>query len=561
MNRRIFLLSCLGLSALPVQAFQARPKVLIFPTAMGRLAAVTEEKAGPDGLTDGDRISMAARAVRERLDDEKVVTTLLYDGSDSYFQKAIADAKVKLAPGTEPDEAARIKIGAQLGVHYVVTVYSRLSIEQPLSQKPAPKPEELKGRRKQIADSLGQKPIEQVNQLNTIAGSQQPPVLEMEAIELRPGGKVGQRWQDRIGMAAVQGGRRAPGAIPPGMESAARTLVYRFLGGPLKEFTRTALDPSLIPPSTPRPAPAEVVPLDYDLEATRLITEAQEQLRRDQAPGAIALLRQAVNYQPRAAASRILLAEAYQKAHRPADAANEIRRALKLTTDATPGQRAELIRLLARALVEDGDQDGATQLFNQLLADNPRNSEARLGLAELLLARNQGEAAEIQFRLIREHDKNNVDAGQGLASLLLSRGALDEAIKEAQASPPAVRHAMATQIFIESAQSVAARMLQNRAAWEENKLSREIFYKAATSQSDRAKQLAELLTTAPPPENAPEVLRVSHNRRVLAANLLSQSLGSLKEFLETGEAATGVRARTLLNEFYTEMKDAQSAKK
>ena len=561
MNRRIFLLSCLGLSALPAQALQTRPKVLIFPTAMGRVSAVTSEKAGPDGLTDGDRISMAARAVRERLDEEKVVTTLLYDGSDRYFQKAITDAKLKLASGTEPDEAARIKIGAQLGVHYVVTVYSRLSIEQPLSQKPAPKPEELKGRQKQIADSLGQKPIEQVNQVNAIASTQQPPVLEMEAIELRAGGKVGQRWQERIGMAAIQGGRRAPGAIPLGMESAARTLVYRFLGGPLKEFTRTALDPSMVPPSTPRPAPVEVIALDYDLEAARLITEAQEQLRRDQAPGAIALLRQAVNYQPRAAAARILLAEAYQKAQRPADAANEIRRALKLTTDATPSQRAELIRLLARVLVEDGDQDGATQLFNQLLADNPRNSEARLGLAELLLARNPGEAAEIQFRLIREHDKNSIDAGQGLASLLLSRGALDEAIKEAQLSPPTVRHAMATQIFTESAQAIAARMLQNRTAWEENKLSREIFYKAATSQSDRAKQLAELLTAAPPSENAPEVLRVSHNRRVLAANLLSQSLGSLKEFLETGEAATGVRSRTLLNEFYTEMKDAQNAKK
>ncbi len=62
-------------------------------------------------------------------------------------------------------------------------------------------------------------------------------------------------------------------------------------------------------------------------------------------------------------------------------------------------------------------------------------------------------------------------------------------------------------------------------------------------------------------ETASESVRLAHNRRVLAANLLAQSLSSLQEYLETGEAATGVRARTLLNEFYTEMKDAQSPKK
>jgi Tfp pilus assembly protein PilF len=291
------------------------------------------------------------------------------------------------------------------------------------------------------------------------------------------------------------------------------------------------------------------------------VGSAQEQLRRDLPIPAIALLRQAINYQPRAAESRLLLAEAYHKAHRPADAVSEIRRALKIATDATATQRAELIRLLARSLVEDGDQEGATQLFTQLLADNPKNVEARLGLAELLIARNQPEAAEIQYRLIREHDKNSVEAGQGLLGILLTRGALDDAMKETRESAPMVRHAMATQLFIESANALAARMLQNRAAWEENKLSREIFYRATISQSERAKQLAELLTAAPPLESAPDIQRITHNRRVLAGNLLSQSLAGLKEFLETGETTTGLRARTLLNEYYTEMKDSQSGKK
>lgn len=569
MKRRYFLLSCLGLCGVPAWAVQPRPRVLIFSNAQGRVAAATEQKAGPDGLNDSDRITLAARAVRERLDEEKVVTTLVYDGADPYFQKAAADAKLKLAPGAEPDEAARIKIGFQLRVHYVVTVTSRLSFEVPPAKLPedkqAPEITGLTGKQKQLAQALGQKPLELANQVAEVAAVQGSPMLEMESVELKPGGKLGGRWQDRAAMLALQngGGRRPKGAIPPGMESAARTLVFRFLGGPLKEFSRSTPDPTLLPP-TAAPATAaagEVAPLDYDAEVTRLIGEAQEQLRREQLVSAMALLRQAVNYAPRAASARILLAETYQRAHRPTEAVSEIRRALKLATDATAVQKAELTRLLARCLVDDGDQEGATQLFNQILAENPKNTEARLGLAELLLTSNQHEAAEIQFRIIRQSDAASLEAGQGLASVLLSRGALDDAIKETRQSPPAVRHAMATQVFVLTANSLAARTLQNRAAWEEMKLSREIFYKATTTQTDRTHQLADLLTESPPAEGASEVLKLAHNRRVLAANLLAQSLANLKEFLETGETATGTRARTLLNEFFTEMKDSEKPKK
>lgn len=549
LNRRVFLLTGLGLAVVPEAQAQSRPRVLIFPTSLGRLAVASEEKPGSDGLTDADRINMAARAVREQLEAENVVTTLLYDGKDTYFQKAMAAAKVKLSAGSEPDEATRLKIGAEVGAYYIMTVFSRLSVEQGLQGPPkdAPKPS-----RKQ-----GEKTIEQIYlpATNTIP---LPPSLELEAIEVKPGGKAGQRWQDRIAVSsAMASGRRAPGAIPAGMETAARTLVYRFLGGPLHDLTRTSLDPSLLPPpQKPKPVVPEAPPLDYDAEAARLIQDAQEQLRRDQHLAAIALLRQAVNFQPREAAPRLLLAEAYQRAHRPGEAANEVQRALKLATAATPAQRAELLRLLARSLVDSGDQDGATQLFNQLLADNPANTEARLGLADLLLSRGQNEAAEIQFRLIRDRAPGSIEAGQGLARLLMARGSLDDAIKETKASVPLVQHAMATLIFVQTATGIAARTVQNRTAWEENKLNREIFYKATLSQSERAKQLADMLGLAAPPESVSEPIRLAHNRRVLAANLLSQAISSLQGFLETGEAATGVRARTLLNEFYTEMKDA-----
>ncbi len=559
MKRRLFLLGSLGFAALPVTAVQPRPLVLIFPTSLGRLAVVTQEKAGPDGLLDGDRINLAALAVRNQLDEEKVVVTLLYDSNDTYFKKALESAKIKLAPGTEPDETLRLKIGAQVGAHYILTVFSRLSVDQPQTAKPVKVPE-LTGKEKKIAETQGQKPLEQVNL--TTPGMPTAPTLELEAIEIKPGAKAGRRWQDKIAMAAAnEGGRRPVGSIPNGMQSAARTLVYRFLGGPLREFSRNAVDPSLLPPpSVPKPPVVEVPTTDFDAESTRLQREGMDLLSHDKVPAAIVLLRQAVNYQPRSATPRLLLARAYLQARRPGEAANEVRRALKLAEAPTPEQRAELTRLLAHSLVEDGDIEGATLLFNQLLAENPANTEARLGLTELLLSRGQNEAAEIQYRLIRERDPDSVEAGQGLARLLLARGALEDAIKEARSSNPPIRHLMATLIFVETATGLAGRMVQNRTAWEENKISREVFYKAATTQAGRAKLLAELLTAAPPTETAADIVKIAHNRRVLAANLLSQALGSLQGFLETGELAGGVRARTLLNEFYTEMKDSQNPK-
>ncbi|WP_309708067.1 tetratricopeptide repeat protein, partial [Armatimonas sp.] len=456
MNRRIFLQAGLGLAVLPVStvAAQTRPRVLIFPTTLGRLAVATEQKPGIDGLTDGDRINLAARAVREQLEAENVVTTLLYDASDTFFQKALAGAKVNLPAGTEIDEAARLKLGAAVGAHYILTVFSRLAVDQIVTSAITP--------------------------LTS-------PTLEVESIAIKSGGKPGVRWQDKIMVAASNdSGRRPIGAIPAGVESAARTLVLRFLGGPLREFSRTALDPTLLPPPVkPRPAVVEAPPLDFDAEAGKMMLEAQEQLHRDQPIAAIALLRQVVNYQPRIMAPRLLLAEAYQKAKRSSEATGEIRRAMKLITGATPEQKSELTRMLARILLEDGDQEGATQLFNQLLMENPNNTEARLGLAELLLSKGQNEAAEIQFRLIRDRDPGSVEAGQGLVRLLSARGALEDAIKETKASLPAVQNPMATLVFIESATGLAARTVQNRAAWEEKKLSREVFFKATANQATR----------------------------------------------------------------------------
>lgn len=561
MQRRVFLLSLLGVAALPALSSPTRPLVLIFPVVGGRLSTVTAEKPGPDGLSDGDRITMAARAVRAQLDSEKVVDTLLFNPSDIFFQRSAASAKVKLPPGGEPDEVGRLKIAKEVGAHYIATVFSRLAGEAPALPKNSEAP--LNDRQRRIAEATGQKPIERVN-LPTENLPLAAPSLEVELLELKPGGKLGLRWQERVAMVASNDSptvRRNQG-IPPGMESAARTLVLRILGGPLREFSRTAVEPGLLPPSAAaQKNEPELPPLDFDAEVGVLVAKAKELMERDRAGSAVPLLRQAINYAPRKALPRVLLTEAYLQIRRSTEAINEAKRALVVASDATPEQKAELTRLTARAMIDRGDQEEATRLYTQILKDNPKNTEARVGLAEMLLAKQENEAAEIQYRLIRQYEPGNPEAGRGLVRLLVAKGALEDAVREAKTSPEAIRHLMATVIFLEAASALAVRVVQNRTAWEEGKLSREIFYKATVSQSERAKLLAELLSSTAPPESEREVVRMAHNRRVLAANLLSQALGSLQAFLETGEVASGSRARTLITEFYTEMKDAQNPAK
>lgn len=555
MQRRVFLFSLLGSLVVPVSAAPPRPLILLFPTAAGRIATVTGEKPSPDGISDGDRITLAARAVREKLDEEKVADTLLFDLNNVFFQRAAESAKIKLQPGFEPNEIERVRLGAAVGAHYIVTVFSRLAGDTPIPQNTEPP----KDRQKKQGEALGQKSIKQVT-LPTENLPSNAPTLEVELLQLKPGAKVGLRWQSRVAMvASSDGGVRKPDAIPAGMESAARTLALRILGGPLREFSKTAMDPALLPPTAqPSPARVEAPPLNFEQEVTRLLTQAQELLDRERSAAAIPLLRQAVNYAPRKALPRLALAKAYFQEKRVGDVINESKRALLVAADLTAEQRSDFSRLMARALLENGDQDEATLLFTEILKANPESADARLGLAEILLSRRENDAAEIQYRLIRQKDPANQEAARGLARLLIAKGALEEAVKEAKASPIAAQNAMATVIFLDTANMLAARVIQNRAAWEEGKLSREIFFKATVAQSERAKLLAELLSGATPPETEREVVRMAHNRRVLAANLLAQAFSSLQSFLETGEAALGSRARTLITEFYTEMKDAQN---
>lgn len=557
-----------AVAALPAAA-RAKPVLLVFPSGQSRIApATTADTRKGDGLDDTERITLAARLVRSQLEEEGAVEAVLFDRESPAILRAVTESGIK--PGTaELTEEQKLRIGSAFGAHYVLSVTARgggdlLRLDSQISAineagrkafdtATAPK-DGKKGEKKP--------PPQPVNpNLPPLGG----PTLELEAVEVKRGGK---RWRDTITIgnqdAASLRDLAAKGqAYPTALSTAARSLVIRFLNGPLRDARLAAVDRSLLPPPAPPPptvtiAEAEGRPVDPEAEAAEQIRRA-ETLRRDgQMAASLLTLRRAVSLAPRSLAPRLALTNAYLDAGKPAEAASEARRALTLVRAIPDDSRRELTRLVARALADDRDVAGARAVYEQAIKDDPNSSEFRLAYADLLVAQGESAPAEVQYRIVRRREPGNLEAARGFGRILAARGDFDLALKEAaESGSPLGRYTLATVVFIESANQIAGRIAQTRAAWEEGKVTREAFYKAVNAQSERATRLVALLTTSAPPQEVAEIERQAHKRRVLAGSLLSQAIASLIGYLETGEAAAAVRSRTLLTEFLFEMKQSQ----
>jgi ABC-type branched-subunit amino acid transport system ATPase component len=132
---------------------------------------------------------------------------------------------------------------------------------------------------------------------------------------------------------------------------------------------------------------------------------------------------------------------------------------------------------------------------------------------------------------------------------------MDEALRELMAiEQDSPRHAFGTTVFTILANVTVDRLQNNRRAWEAGTLNRETFYKATTTLSQRATQLLAMLTLAPSPKTGGDAVLIQHRRRVLAGNLLAQATTSLLTFIETGDQAAGIRAKSQADECATELK-------
>jgi tetratricopeptide (TPR) repeat protein len=82
----------------------------------------------------------------------------------------------------------------------------------------------------------------------------------------------------------------------------------------------------------------------------------------------------------------------------------------------------------AAELARQGNDQAALDAYRRLAAANPRDHQARLGIARLHLAMGHPEFAEPVFRSILLEDPTNADAMLGVGKSLAALGRIDEAL-------------------------------------------------------------------------------------------------------------------------------------
>ncbi|MFY7952338.1 MAG: tetratricopeptide repeat protein, partial [Armatimonadaceae bacterium] len=443
----------------------ARPILLIFPSGYGKLVPVASGSEVNDGLSDFERILKAAKVVRGLLEEEAAVDAVLFDKESPAMVRALSESKVVPGPAEFTDEQ-KLRIGSAFGANYVVSVNARggaelMQIDDQVARINAAGRQSFDnaGGQGNAKGAKGDKPRPVLPNLPVVAG----PSLEIDAIEVRRNGK---RWKDRITIGGQEAqsladlAQKQP-AYPTALASAARSLILRFLNGPLRDARLAAVDRSLLPPpAAPAPtitqAELEGKPVDPAAEATDLMRKA-DVLRRDGLTGsALIHLRQAVSTHPRAAAPRLALMRAYADLGRGADAADEARRALQLARDLNDDDRRELAQTVARNLASGQSSAESRTAYEAAVKANPDSVDTRVAYADLLLAQGDTPLAEVQFRIARKKDPSNADAARGLGRIVAARGDLDEALKEASETPhPLGRWTFATVVFLDAASPIA----------------------------------------------------------------------------------------------------------
>jgi len=572
-----------------------KPLVVLFTTtaaASSVAGGVTATPTSSDGLLDAQRAQIAVRAVRDRFAESGVADAVIYVPDAPLFVRAALDAKLTLTDPASPTPAERLNLGKAIGALSVILITAQAVKDKPGTVQVGLEATNVSNR-KVYSDSAetGGGSI-----LDTLPGASSAPTLS--------------------GGGADTGTPQEPLPLANGRDNVwmtvSNTLVLRYLMGPLGEYTRAlapaGLAPSIkptplptylpdvtvpSPPAAPTPSPSPtpvattpkpnvplVTPPHTAAPATptrttgigtgtamqeAVVKEARQQadalIAGNDLPGAIVVLRRAVNLAPRSLPLRTLLARTYLSAGQAGDAAAEARRAL---TVAAPNSdrpaRMDMMRLMADIDARNGDHTAARAAYEEILTAQPQAQWARLGLADTLLRQGDTDGAEAAYQAVHKAEPSNRDAVLGLARVAISRGDFNGAIAQIAdvGGDSAVRLALTSTLFDEVAQKTADAVAQNRVAFDGGQLTREVIYKATTAQSARVVSLLSLLRASAPPADAAPAVMKPYRHRVFAATLLSQAVDGVLAYLEKGEKGAGDQATLLIGEFRKELAAAQA---
>ena len=138
----------------------------------------------------------------------------------------------------------------------------------------------------------------------------------------------------------------------------------------------------------------ETIPVPSNLSADSLVLKGYDALRRGDTDEAIALLTAAVKKQPNDAMARLYLGHALLKAGQASAAAEQFQLAQSMGAQLRPLDKAAW----ADALLAAGRRQQAQQMYEQLLQQNPKLLQARLGLLRTYMATGNRKRAEALAR-------------------------------------------------------------------------------------------------------------------------------------------------------------------
>lgn len=239
------------------------------------------------------------------------------------------------------------------------------------------------------------------------------------------------------------------------------------------------------------------------------------------------LLKQLIDRQPEQLEHRTTLAGFYIQQQRLDDAERVYREAIRVSA-----KDANRYLPLVEFLVRRGKGEDAVAELSKAIADNPKASVLRFGLANLHEARGETGKAESVYRDIVALDERAPDALKAknrLAVLSLAQGREDEALKTVG------------EVLAESPQDNQALLLQGR---------------IALSRKDAQKAIASFRSVLKDQPDAAEVLNL-----LAAAHLLDGKPALAQESLEKAVAVDpkDFASRKNLVEFFVRQKNFQSA--
>lgn len=492
--------------------------------------------------TKGDQLDQnvgIASPLAELLEATRRVDVLVYETDASYIQRAIQEGLLQASEAVAtPSAEQKRRIVQALGGEVALTVRAVWR------EKP---PEPLRQPRGRRAD---------LNQLKDLPAN---PVVLVSAVWMPiSGGRV---WQVQLESQPVQ--RALPGgrvAIDPvsTARTAASNLVTRLLAEPMANLAR--IETTQREAQEARANIPVATQTDSEQMMRQFLEEGDRFARAGDLANAIESYRRAADVRPTHPEPRRRLIDAYLKRRMEEAALEEGLRAMEMVSDSSA-----LWLLVADAYMSANRLQEAENLYRRMLERDPQNITAWLHLGDLLWNRARIGEAEACYQQAVQHAPDNPEPLLRLVRLNLARARFEpaqQALQQLYTLLADAEEARLSSVYVSLAdgvetnlQQIAQRAQEATASYNNRDITRETLYRTIRGLELQTAQLHQFHRALRPTQRLLE----AHQRFLLAASLLQQSLGSLLSFAETDEPRYQDESSLLRSEALRELAAASRA--